>query len=257
MNWTTAKLAAETLCLLTVAASAGYAVWDMHQTQVQARASIVALNGLLSGAQQTVTSLNQTVAIINRPCASLDAHGKLLQDGPICELDQAIHDIRKIATASGKQVQQTGDLITASANAANAASMAIQNVTPRLGNVADQATTDLTTLNERLKELAPLETNASKTLADFDALLTGKDLRETLDNANRFTANAADAVGNVALLSHDFQVYAHPILNPDKCKTRKCTAKRVIDKVFAYTGLAAEAEETTRFWAPLRVKLAH
>ena len=43
-----------------------------------------------------VDATTDLLDLIRRPCASVDKNGHLLPDGPICEIDQAIHDIRKI-----------------------------------------------------------------------------------------------------------------------------------------------------------------
>ena len=97
------------LCFLTVAGSAAFFAWDAHLTQAAARGAIAPSSG-------TLTSLQETLEFIKRPCASVDAKGKLLQDGPICELDQAIHDIRKIVTLARNQVKQTDTVVRAAAD---------------------------------------------------------------------------------------------------------------------------------------------
>jgi uncharacterized protein YdbL (DUF1318 family) len=182
-----------------------------------------------------VESTTALLDFVRRPCASVDAAGHLLPDGPICELNQAIHDIRKITTASGKQVQQTGQLIDATARTMGTVGESVKGTAGHLNKTADAATGTLNAAADTLGEgkrtiaaaqplLAQLTANGASLQATTDTLndtLKRKAVGEMLDNL-------AGITGHVDGMSSDLQVKLHPILNPDPCKTKGCTFNRKV-----------------------------
>lgn len=158
--------------------------------------------------QPTVTKTNVMLDFISRPCASVDKNGHLLQDGPICELDQAIHDIRKITTASGKQVRQTSKLINATADSLHTTSLKVTEVADALTGTANAATDSLTaatdTLNEGKRTIAAARpllkayTQAGNSLND---LLRDRAIHQTVQNVASITDSGAVVMGNAAKVS--------------------------------------------------------
>lgn len=206
MNWDRAAQISErtagALCLLVVAGSAAFFTWDAHQTQLEARASIAAGTG-------TLTSLNGTLEFVNRPCATM-VKGKLLPDGPLCELDEMIHDVRKIATASGRQVQQTGDLITATTTDLDRVATTLQATAGAVTGTAQAATGSLAALQVDLARLqAPIDASqgllahATGTVDDLDAMLKANatELHSTLVGVDGIANNTAGITGSVNLMA--------------------------------------------------------
>jgi uncharacterized protein YdbL (DUF1318 family) len=162
-----------------------------------------------------VESTTALLDFIRRPCASVDKDGHLLPDGPICELNQAIHDIRKITTASGKQVQQTGQLIDATARTMGTVGESVKGTAGHLNKTADAATGTLNAATDTLGEgkrtiaaaqplLAQLTANGASLQATTDTLndtLKRKAVGEMLDNLAGVTAH-----GNAIAI--DFQQVA-------------------------------------------------
>src|SRR5208282_270217 len=144
-------------------------------------------------ATPTLTKLNATLDFVNRPCASVDASGHLLPDGPICELDEAIHDIRKITTASGKQVKQTGALVTAVASNLDTVGESVKQVAGRLTVTADAATGALGEAQGTIAAGKPLLASLTRNSDDLNVMLkeNAPSLHLTLTSAADFTANAS------------------------------------------------------------------
>ena len=154
----------------------------------------------------SVQLINATLEFISRPCASVDAKGHLMQDGPICELNTLIHDVRKITTASGKQVQQTGKLIDATTQTMGEAGAAVKDTAGHFNKTADAATRFIDTLtidgqtaNRLLEELRPLIASYTATGNDLDAtiktangIMASPSVTIMLDNGAQFTTTAVE-----------------------------------------------------------------
>jgi hypothetical protein len=154
--------------------------------------------------------ITATLAIVNRPCASVDEKGKLLLDGPICELDEAIHDVRKITTASGEQVKQTGLLISATAKMMDGAAGDVHTVSGALAGTANAATGTLTaatgTLDEgkrTIQAAQPLLVSYTRSGDDLDTLLKRKAIGDTLDSLAGITSHADAITGDAQRVSDD------------------------------------------------------
>ena len=155
-----------------------------------------------------VESTTALLDFVRRPCASVDAFGHLLPDGPICELNQAIHDIRKITTASGKQVQQTGQLIDATARTMGTVGESVKGTAGHLNKTADAATGTLNAATDMLGE-------GKRTIAAAQPLLSqltanGASLQETTDTLNDTLKRQAigKLLDNAAGISGDFRTIA-------------------------------------------------
>jgi ABC-type transporter Mla subunit MlaD len=108
-----------------------------------------------------------------------------------------IHDVRKITTASGKQVQQTGQLIDATTANMNTVGDTIKETAGHVNKTVDAATGTLTaatdTLGEGKRTIAaaqPLLEAYTRSGEDLDALLKDRAIHETLDNVRAVTQNA-------------------------------------------------------------------
>ena len=198
MSLASIKSIAETLCLLAVALSAGFFAWDSHQTQVALRASIAPVGA-------TVAGLNQTIDLVNQPCNSVDAKGHLLPDGPICELDTAIHDIRKITTVSQQQVQQTGALVTATAHTLTTVGLSVQQTATALSGTATAATGTLQEGQRTLAAFQPVLGHADAAVADLDAALKADagPFNATLVNVQNITGSTARITNDAERVADD------------------------------------------------------
>ncbi len=156
----------------------------------------------------TLTRMNATLDLIDRPCASVDAKGKLLPDGPICEIDQMIHDVRKITTSSGKQVEQTGQLINAATGNLNKAGDSVTELTEHLNKTADAATGLTVALtgdaNEAKTTIAgfqPLVAAYTQSGNDLDALLKDHAIHDTLTDLQVTTQNIGGITADLRQVS--------------------------------------------------------
>lgn len=210
------------LCFLTVAGSAAFFAWDAHLTQAAARGAIAPSSG-------TLTSLQETLEFIKRPCASVDAKGKLLQDGPICELDQAIHDIRKIVTLAGNQVKQTDTVVRAAANSLDQVGGAVAGTADQATETLDSARGTFDQATETLKQVNSKQTGITPLMASYAAIATNvngylerKAISDFVNNLGPLSANAVAISGTGAhmLLTADqvetkaTYTYLHPSPNP-------------------------------------------
>lgn len=141
-----------------------------------------------------VDATTDLLDLIRRPCASVDKNGHLLPDGPICEIDQAIHDIRKITTASGTQVQQTGQLIDATAKAMGTVGDSVKDTAGHLNKTADAATGTLNATTRFVDTLTIDSQTANRLLTELQSLIasytaTGDDLDTAIKTANGIMAS--------------------------------------------------------------------
>jgi hypothetical protein len=171
-----------------------------------------------------VDSTTALLDFVRRPCASLDKDGHLLPDGPICELDQAIHDIRKITTASGKQVQQTGQLVDATAKTMETVGESVKDTASHLDKTADAGTetlqaasktldvgtTTLAEVNDRAVPLMAAYTRSGEALDDL--------LRENAVPLHTTLVHVAGMSESGDKMLVDAQWKTHRLLHPDKVK---------------------------------------
>jgi hypothetical protein len=101
---------------------------------------------------QAADGLNATLSIVNRPCATKGPDGKLLPDGPICQLDTAVHDLRKITTVAQDQVKQTGALIAATTRGMDGATADLHTAAGALTTAANAGTETLVQARDTLRE---------------------------------------------------------------------------------------------------------
>ncbi len=168
----------------------------------------------------TLDRTNATLDLVDRPCVSVDKNGHLLPDGPMCQFTQFLHALRKITTASGKQVQQTGELITATANNMNTVGDSVKQVAEHLNKTADAATGTLTEATATISE-------GKRTIAAAQPLLeaytkSGNDL-DALISENRAPIHGILVHGESMSVSADgmlvdAQWKTHQLLHPDKVK---------------------------------------
>ena len=207
MNW---DRAVRTLCLvaLTVALIWGV-IWRLAPA-LQAWG-----NSAPGPTKPTVDAATAMIEFIDRPCASVDAKGHLLPDGPICELNQAIHDIRKITTQSGKQVEQTGTIITAAAHNLDTVGESVKETAGHLNKTVDAATETLhgasATLQTINGQAGPLMQAYTQSGNDLDAILKDHAIHQTLDNVQSMTSSGAGILADSKLITDKF---SHDYLTP-------------------------------------------
>lgn len=196
--------------LLTLSACAVFVSWRLARMLQSVDNAAVSIGSSVSGADLAATTsrMNATLDLINRPCASVDSTGHLLPDGPICEIDQMIHDVRKITTASGEQVKQTGKLIEATTQTMSEAGQAVKDTAGHLNKAADattlltvQATTDLQTLNPSFAALAPGVAAFDDATASLNTLLKDEAIKKTVDNLAAMTTSGDVILANAAQVS--------------------------------------------------------
>lgn len=227
MSWQTAKLAAETVCLLLVGASAVYVAHDLHETQVQAQAAIAELQKVESGVYGTLQT-------INHPCAPGPC-------GTLAEINKSAVKLQDITVVLQKQVAQSSTLV-------NAASQSITQVSAHLDSTADALTGTATAATGSLKALTdderavrpsidalpPLLARSAGVATDLDALLKSKALAQTV-------AGLGTTAQNAGLISSDLYAFEHRILDPEPCKTRRCLLGRAAKDVPIVLGIGTEA----------------
>ena len=234
MNWTTTKLIAETLCLLTVAGSAAFFAWDMHQTQVVTRTAIYNVS---------VTAFNAgaTVGALTGPC--VDIQGDYICP-PLTQLSQTEKNIGILAARSAQQVQQTATLVNAAAATLTDTGNSVKQVAGSLSGTAQAATatltqaqTDLRTGNEAIAAFQPLITDSGATVHDLDTRINDPHITLLLTH---FAGMSASGDATLA----DFHAWSHPFLNPDPCQGFKCDLKRYVwPAVQTVLGLGADANQ--------------
>jgi hypothetical protein len=195
----------------------------------------------------TLAAMNQSIAHLNPVITNANTAFKNLADatGDWSDSSKAqARDVRALLSAGGR----TLDAVTEDAHAVKPAIESVQTTSEAATGVLAQAQVDLVSLNAPIKSLNPLILNAGDAVDDLDALLKDRAVHQTLDNL-------ADTTGSVKGLSSDLAFYAHPILNPDPCKTKKCTFGRVMTKVGAYAGFGANVGEAVTLFHPLHVKV--
>lgn len=218
MNWTTPKLIAETLCLLTVAGSAAFFAWDTHQTQVVTRTAIY--NVSLSAYQANVT-----LDSLTGPC--VDIQGDYICP-PLTQLSQTEKNIGILAARSAQQVQQTATLVNAAAATLTDTGNSVKQVAAKVSGTADaaiaslqQAQTDLQTANQTITAAQPVMANLAASSADLDAFLKGKMLTETLPT---IALNLQTTTGNFAATTADVRSQVYKWTHPSKKKLTFWTA---------------------------------
>lgn len=196
-----------------------YEEWSIGET---AKKSVISLNA-------SVIELDSTLEFINRPCASVDERGKLLQDGPICELDQAIRDLRKIATLSSNQVTQSGQLIQAATKTIGQVGTkvgeeidALKGTTDAATGTAQELTKSLATLNDKDKGLPAflaastgLLANANGGVTDLRTFLKSNAVTEAAQNLSDMTFTGKDMLETADQVEQKAtKHYLHPSKNP-------------------------------------------
>ena len=200
MNWNTAIRTAY-LGMLT-----GAALWGGLSLYPHLVRAVDAWGAAAPDTAATIAKTNTLLDFVSRPCASVDAKGHLLPDGPICELNQAIHDIRKITTASGKQVQQTGRLIDSTTATMTEAGDSVKKVADKLSETAvatagltTEFTKTVATVNGRIPGLMD---HADATVGDLDAILKDNAIHQTLASTAGITANFDGVTFDFARVTH-------------------------------------------------------
>ncbi len=142
--------------------------------------------------EQTLKKMNQSLDTVNNP-----------KWGTLYEIDQSLKGLRLTIDAANKvAIHEQHQLTTVDQYASNidrelsGLSGSSTRTLDALTTTAKSATgtltaaqTDLATLNGTIVSLQPLESNATATVNDFDALLKSKSIYGTLDNVNALTAN--------------------------------------------------------------------
>lgn len=240
------------ILLITLTGAIALGVWGFFGL---AKHAIIAEDSLADAAAK----LNKTIDAVNAPCAGF--HGSV-SCGPIAQLSQTEKNIGILAGQATEQVKQSAQLVTTSAKAVQKASEDISGVAQHAQGTADAATGLLASaksttdtfpplvgdIRAAVQGIPPIEAKASDALASFNALLNKKSLNDAIDGIGTTSQN-------VGKLSGDLYVYAHPFLNPDPCKTKKCTAGRVFGRVEALTGFGANLYQVSDFFRPLSVKV--
>ena len=218
MNWTTPKLIAETLCLLTVAGSAAFFAWDTHQTQVVTRTAIY--NVSLSAYQA-----NATLDSLTGPC--VDIQGDYICP-PLTQLSQTEKNIGILAARSAQQVQQTATLVNAAAATLTDTGNSVKQVAAKLGTTADAltgtanaATTTIQTAGTTIAAFQPVLGHLDASSADLDAFLKGQMLTKTLPD---IAVNFDTATGNLAATTADVRSQVYKWTHPSKTKLTFWTA---------------------------------
>jgi hypothetical protein len=98
-------------------------------------------------------------------------------------------------------------------------------------------------------DLGDTEAAATTAFGSFDALMKRKSLGDAIDGLAATSQNAGK-------ISGDLYAWSHPILNPDPCTTRKCTAARIFGRIEGLTGFGASAFQFSDFFRPLSVRVA-
>jgi hypothetical protein len=176
---------------------------------------------VLTNAGQTVgaagKAITDTATNLNRPC-------KGVAGADACG---TLAQINKTVIKAGDAIVTTQDEEKNILPHTTSAMDALKDAAGKLAGTADQATETLDTMNSQLKDAA----------------------------INQTFQNFASVTGSAAGLSHDLYVYAHPVLNPDPCKTKGCTFGRVVGKVVGYLGVAATASNASEWFRAIPVKV--
>lgn len=209
---------------------------------------IVALDNSGGGIAQTAAKLDGqfgTIAETDKLLLALKSttvHGDMViahEQKQLSTLDaqelNIFQDLRANLSESQTALANLGEVATSLRGTANAATGTLDEATSTFASVHAQVT--------------PLMDAYTTTGKDLDAWLK--------DSSVRRTVNAlADMSDSVAGISGDLHVYTHPILNPDPCKTRKCTAGRIFGKAAGYLGVAASYSTASQSWRTIPVRVA-
>jgi len=238
MIWHAIRNAALTLMALAVGvffASLTYLLWRTPNILLHVDGTLTRTEATLSKANATLSNLDKgTKAWADSAQAQAKAVQDLTEDarGTLQEASGTIHSLG----VTSEHLQGTLDASTAVMGSVQHTVEtfppligAVTGTTQRLGGVADRA---------------------DNSLQDFDALLKRPAIGATIDGLGATSTN-------FALISHDAQVYLHPLLNPDPCRNARCKWERAFSKLSAFAGLAANGVNVSHGFTPLPVKLSH
>ena len=188
MNWTTAKLASESIALLTVAACAVFTTAKLNTVMYNLDGAIARLEGVESKANATLVNLDaytktwaaaskdQTTAIQE---LATDAHGTL---------SQADNALASIPPISASMVDELA---------------ALKGTTTAATGTLQAVTTDVQALKPGLDAFQPLLSQYTQDGADLDALLKDKAVYGTLDNVQSLTGSAAHITNDAQRVADD------------------------------------------------------
>ncbi len=204
MTFQPVKLAAETICLLTLAGCAVFVAVRLSTTLDHADSAIQSLQTAADELPNVTDRFSDTLDIINAPCIGI--HGSTTC-GPLAQLSQTEKNIGIVAGLAAQQVRQTGTMIQATTANIDKAGDSVVKVTTHLSKTADaateltqEATAALRTVNEGTGPLLKAYTRSGD---DLDALLKSHAIYETLDNVQTLTGAAAHITNDAQRVADD------------------------------------------------------
>lgn len=210
--------------LACAAALTGFLCWVL----VGVRADSAALTASVSA---TAASYGAVAEQIARPCNSVDARGRALPNGTLCdvrELAQLLKlDTARVTTDYDHERSQFDAMNGQERDLAAKSSALLSTSTDAVG----QLRTDLVTLNGVIAAARPAVDSLSGTaqagttaFSDLDTILKSPVMTATAGNVQTIT-------GNFAGMSTDARVKFHDLLYPPPCKGWKCRIGRDVNDV--------------------------
>jgi hypothetical protein len=216
-------------------ASLTYLLWRTPNILLHVDGTLTRTEATLSKANATLTNLDKgTKAWGDSAQAQAKSVQDLTQDarGTLQEASGTIHSLG----VTSEHLQGTLDASTATLFAGKSS--------------LDKIPASIEEFNQTIAGFRPIEDRTAQALADLDTLLKRPALGATIDGLGATSTN-------FALISHDAQVYLHPLLNPDPCRNARCKWERAFSKLSAFAGLAANGVNVSHGFTPLPVKLSH
>jgi hypothetical protein len=232
----------------------GCAVWltvDLHRLLVNANTDVVNFAASEEIARHGLDQLNKSLATVNQPCIGDEpCRGTLgLINKTVAKVGDVIVTTQTQERAITPHTVAAMDTLNASAAKLGATAEALTGTAQGATQGLKALTDEELALQEPTRAAAGLLTRGTAAVNDFDSLISDPAIREGLDAGSQTAVHIAGITG-------DLQVYAHPILNPTPCKTRKCTAGRVVSKTLGALSILATGANATEPFRALKVKVA-
>ena len=234
------------LLVALLAVLCGCAVWltvDLHRLLVNANTDVVNFAATAQAVHDGLEAIDRPCGIGEMPC------------GLIANASKAITKVGDAVVTTQLQERAITPHTVAAMDTLNASAAKLGTTAEALTGTAQEATQGLKALTdeefalqEPTRAAAGLLTRGTAAVNDFDSLISDPALREGINAGSQTAVHIAGITG-------DLQVYAHPILNPTPCKTRKCTAGRVVSKIMIYAGMGATAATASEWFRPIPIKV--